>query len=332
MNGLVHRNLLVFFRDRATVFFSLLAVLIVIGLYVLFLGDAWVGNMADIPHVRTLMDTWIMAGLLSVASITTTMGAFDTMVEDKAKKIEKDIIFSPLKRSSIVGGYVISSFVIGVIMSLATLVLAELYIVLRGGAFLSGVALVQTLGLILFSTLSNTVFLFFLVSCFSSPNAFSTASSIIGTLIGFLTGIYLPIGTASSRDPVGGQAVPAIPFGGPVPSGDAEGSDGRFVCWRPRGCGPLLQGVHGGGVPLRWPRDGSGRKPDHPRLFLCGVPCPLGDQSVTGEDALRTKEMAPEPGAIIPLEEMCQPLTRLGNSMLIDGMYEISSNVMIMQR
>ncbi|MCH3920811.1 MAG: ABC transporter permease [Sphaerochaeta sp.] len=194
MNGLVHRNLLVFFRDRATVFFSLLAVLIVIGLYVLFLGDAWVGNMADIPHVRTLMDTWIMAGLLSVASITTTMGAFDTMVEDKAKKIEKDIIFSPLKRSSIVGGYVISSFVIGVIMSLATLVLAELYIVLRGGAFLSGVALVQTLGLILFSTLSNTVFLFFLVSCFSSPNAFSTASSIIGTLIGFLTGIYLPIG------------------------------------------------------------------------------------------------------------------------------------------
>jgi len=42
--------------------------------------------------------------------------------------------------------------------------------------------------------------------------------------------------------------------------------------------------------------------------------------------------MAPEPGAIIPLEEMCQPLTRLGNSMLIDGMYEISSNVMNMQR
>jgi len=35
---------------------------------------------------------------------------------------------------------------------------------------------------------------FLLVSFFKSQNAFSTASTLIGTIIGFITGIYLPIG------------------------------------------------------------------------------------------------------------------------------------------
>jgi multidrug/hemolysin transport system permease protein len=34
----------------------------------------------------------------------------------------------------------------------------------------------------------------FLVSFISSNNAFSTVSTLIGTLIGFLTGVYVPIG------------------------------------------------------------------------------------------------------------------------------------------
>jgi len=48
--------------------------------------------------------------------------------------------------------------------------------------------------LVLFTTLTNTSMVCFIVSFFKSHSAFSTASTIIGTLIGFLTGIYLPIG------------------------------------------------------------------------------------------------------------------------------------------
>jgi len=38
---LARRNLTVFFRDKAAVFFSLLSALIVFGLYIFFLGDFW---------------------------------------------------------------------------------------------------------------------------------------------------------------------------------------------------------------------------------------------------------------------------------------------------
>ena len=46
-----------------SVFFSLLAVFIIIGLYALFLGDVWVNSFTDMTGVRYLMNTWILAGL-----------------------------------------------------------------------------------------------------------------------------------------------------------------------------------------------------------------------------------------------------------------------------
>ena len=188
------RNLLVFFRDKTSVFFSLLAVFIIIGLYALFLGDVWVNSFEGMSGVRYLMDSWIMAGLLAVTSITTTMGAFGIMVEDKVKKIDKDITSSPMKRSGIAGGYIISAFLIGVIMSLVALLLAEIYVVANGGELMSVITLCKVILLILLSTFTNTSIVLFLVSFFRSSNAFATASTVIGTLIGFLTGIYMPIG------------------------------------------------------------------------------------------------------------------------------------------
>ena len=194
MFNLAQRNLRLFFRDKSTVFFSLMAVFIIIGLYVLFLGDTIAKDMTDVKDARFLMDSWIMGGLLAVTSVTTTLGAFGTMVEDRAKGNAKDFYASPLKRYEIAGGYVISSFMVGIIMCVITFVLAEIYIVANGGELLPVHGIVKVFGLILLSVLSSSAMVFFLVSFFSSTNAFATASTVIGTLIGFLTGIYIPIG------------------------------------------------------------------------------------------------------------------------------------------
>ena len=194
MINFMKRNLLVFFKDKASVFFSLLSVFIIIGMYALFLGDVWTSGMEDIPGARYLMDSWIVAGLVAVTSVTTTMGAFGTMVEDKSKKIIKDIRSSPLPRVSIAGGYILSAFVIGSIMCVIALVLCEVYILAGGGALLHGMQLLKVFGLILLSTFSNTALVLFFVSFFQSNNAFSIASTIIGTIIGFMMGIYIPVG------------------------------------------------------------------------------------------------------------------------------------------
>jgi len=200
MINLIKRNLKLFFRDRVSVFFSLLSVFIIIGLYVLFLGNMMTDNFKDLlgNNTRFIIDSWIMAGILSVTSITATMGAFQIMVEDSTKKIAKDFLSAPLKRVQLVGGYIISSFIIGISMSLAALVLAEVYIVAGGGELLGLMALLKLLGIMLVSVFAGSSMVFFIVSFFKSSSAFATASTILGTLIGFLTGIYIPIGSLPS--------------------------------------------------------------------------------------------------------------------------------------
>lgn len=191
----IKRNFMLFFRDRSAVFFSLLSIFIIIALYVVFLGDVWLNDsMNYITNADVLMNNWLVAGLLAVASVTTTMGAFSVMIDDKVKKINKDFHSSPIKRSSITGGYIGSAFLIGVIMSFVTVVVAEIYMVMNGSASLTIAVCMRIFLLIFFTTMANTSMVCFVVSFFESHSAFNAASTIIGTLIGFLTGIYLPIG------------------------------------------------------------------------------------------------------------------------------------------
>ena len=193
MISFVSRNLKVFFRDKTAVFFSLLAVFIVLGLYVFFLGDVWVESFPNIKGVKNLMNCWIMAGLIGVTSVTANMGAFGTMIEDKSKNKIKDFYVSPIKKSKIVGGYIISSFIVGSMMSVLTLIISQIYLAYSGVDVLNFKELIEVFLVILITSLSNSAMILFIVSLFNSEKAFSTASTIVGTLIGFITGIYLPI-------------------------------------------------------------------------------------------------------------------------------------------
>jgi len=116
------------------------------------------------------------------------------MIDDKTRKIDKDFTVSPFSAQKRTLSYIISAVIIGIVMSMVTLVLAEIYITINGGELMSFTTLLKVLGLIVLSTTTNSALVFFLVSFFSTNSSFGTASTVIGTLIGFLTGVYLPIG------------------------------------------------------------------------------------------------------------------------------------------
>ncbi len=195
MIGFTKRCLKVFFRDKTAVFFSLLSVLIVIGLYVMFLRDTILSGWEQVGEIGTLMDSWLVSGMLAVTATTTTLGMFGIMIDDKVKRIEKDFACSPLPRRSLVGGYILSGCIVGMLMSLLAFVISEIYLVCSGGELLSGLSILKILGIMALSVLSSSAMVFFCVSFFKSQSAFATASTILGTLIGFVTGVYIPIGT-----------------------------------------------------------------------------------------------------------------------------------------
>ncbi len=196
LGSLIVRNLRLYFRDKASVFFSMLGVILIILMYVLFLGamvENYAGESAG-EDARFVTDSWVMAGVIASATMTTALAGFGVMVDDKSKKISRDFQVAPIQRWKLVMAYVIASMTIAVIMSSFTFLLAELYIISFGGEFLSFEKTIQVFLLILLSVASSSAFVFFLTSSLKSPNAFGTLSSLIGTLIGFLTGVYVPIG------------------------------------------------------------------------------------------------------------------------------------------
>lgn len=186
------RQLKLYFRDKVSVFFSLLSVMIIIGLYVLFLGD--IVSSGQGQDYRTMMDQWIMSGVIGVSGFTTTLGAFGILVDDKTKKIDRDFIVAPIKPTVRVLAYLLSALIIGTLMSLVTLVFAQIYILVYGGPLLTLLELVMVFALIILNVLTSSSIVFLLIIFIKTATTFSTVSTIVGTIIGFVMGIYVPIG------------------------------------------------------------------------------------------------------------------------------------------
>ncbi|MDQ2085434.1 ABC transporter permease [Herbivorax sp. ANBcel31] len=200
--SMINRNLLVYFRDKTSVFFSLLSVIIVIALYVMFLARiqvdsvlAVVGDGIKERDISWMINSWILAGLLSIISVTSTLSALNVMVQDKEKKIIKDFKSAPINFAIYPFSIIVSSCIVGILMNLVALGAFSAFIYLYTGHVFTALQYTKVLGLILFSVLMAATIMTFMVSCFSTNGAFSSASVIVGTLIGFLTGVYVPVGT-----------------------------------------------------------------------------------------------------------------------------------------
>ena len=194
MGAITKRNLKIFFRDKTAVFYSLLASFIMIGLYFLFLGDNLTSSLKGIENARDIMDNWLIAGLMAITSLTTTMSVFGIRINDNVDKISKDFFSAPISKRSLAGGYIVSAYVVGLIMSLATYILAEIFVFIRGGIVMDFASTLKIFLVVLIVDFANSAMMLFVTSLFNSHNAYSAAGSIIGTLVGFVTGIYMPIG------------------------------------------------------------------------------------------------------------------------------------------
>ena len=141
-----------------------------------------------------MVDTWIMSGIMVVNAMTVTLGALGVLVDDEGLGRLSSFMVSPVPRRKIVQGYLLAAMAIGLLMGLATLLLSQLYVVANGGEFLPPAALLHVFALQVLNVFSSGSIVFFLVSWVHTPNAFGALSTMVGTLIGFLAGVYIPVG------------------------------------------------------------------------------------------------------------------------------------------
>lgn len=199
MRYLILRNLRLYFRDRTSVFFSMLSVFIVIALYALFLFDNMMqAYFETLENGRTLLHLWLIGGLLSIVSLTTTLASYGIMVNDRVQHIMKDFYASSIKRWKLVVSYIIAACITGLFMSIFTLIISQCFLIYEGYDFLGWAMIIKLLGVSLLSVLCGSSMMFFLSSFLKTASSFSNASTMIGTLAGFIMGIYMPIGVLPS--------------------------------------------------------------------------------------------------------------------------------------
>jgi multidrug/hemolysin transport system permease protein len=186
------RNLMIFFRDRAAVFFSLLAIFIAISIYAFFTRNLMAGN-AEWDGAQQLADLWAMSGIVSIMPVTTTMGAFAIMVSDRYTNVFKDFYTSPVSRASLTGGYILCAVIIGFLLTVFGLAVVAV-IIAALGISIAVTNYLMAIGVILLTTLTAASMMLFVVSLIESQRAYSSVATLIGTFVGFLTGVYMPVG------------------------------------------------------------------------------------------------------------------------------------------
>jgi len=207
------RNCLNYVRDKSAVFFSMLSMLIVLGLMVIFLGkmnsESLVQILAeyggkrdtaqDEKNAAYFVQLWTLAGILVVNAITVTLTVTGAMVQDETRKRIMGFYVTPVRRVRLVFGYVLASWLVGTVMCLLTLAVGEGYFLLEGYAALTLWANLKLAAMIMlivfvFSSISYLLALFV-----HSESGWSGLLTIIGTLTGFVGGIYLPMGALSGN-------------------------------------------------------------------------------------------------------------------------------------
>lgn len=195
MLAMVKRNMMLYFRNRSGVIFSLLGALISFVLYLVFLKKGISSNWVGISHKNQLLDTWLISGTLAITGITTTLTALSQMVKDKEQHVLEDLSLTDAGPMSIRFGYLLSATLIGIIMQLIMLVLMGLYFNVTDKISFQMSQVVPTLGIMVLSATLATLVNAILVNRLKSVDSFGRLTTIIGTASGFLVGTYIPIGS-----------------------------------------------------------------------------------------------------------------------------------------
>ncbi len=198
---LVLRNTKMYFKDMGMFLTSLITPAILLILFMTFLGsiykDSFVSAIPKGLEVSDKLINGLVAGQLSSAMLATSCVtvAFCSnllMVQDRANGTRKDLIVSPIKKTTLGLSYFLASILSTLIVNLTATMICFIYIGCMGWFLSVGEALLAILDVILL-----TLFGVSLASCINyflnTQGQASAVGTIVSSCYGFVCGAYMPI-------------------------------------------------------------------------------------------------------------------------------------------
>lgn len=202
--SLTKRNIKLFFASKTNVFFSMLSILILLALHFMIFrnmtGDeinesfSLAGAIIDKKYGFWLSDILMLSAIVPIGAVTVSLVALGQIVSDKETSIINDFYISPISRNTLLFSYLLSSFIIGLVVCVALTAFLIVYFILLYGVSFSFVQIAALVGIILISLLMANTFVMIVVAFVQRNQAMGAIGTILGTLLGFLAGAYVPVG------------------------------------------------------------------------------------------------------------------------------------------
>lgn len=198
---LTKRNILIFFQNKTTLIFSLMAPILILVIYILFMGEFQIDTIrAMLPSDTSVSDkeiamvanAWMIAGILGISSLTISLNSMFVAISDRERGIVDDFTASPVRLVNLTLSYFISAFIITFFLSLVFLIVAILYLFIASSVTFTFANIMELLGILLLSSLSAVIFVMCLTAFFKHTSTAASFTGVFSALIGFLIGAYLP--------------------------------------------------------------------------------------------------------------------------------------------
>lgn len=199
---LVKRNMLVYLRNSTTVIFSLMAPVLILVIYTLFMGDIQVdmlkGFLTGAPAIendtiKMIVNAWMIPGIVAISCLTVALNGMLVMIEDKERGTVNDFTASPLRPVTQLLSYVLAAFILTFVICFIFLLIGMMYLAVTTGVYFNASAFFELLLILLLSSLSAVLGLMCIMTFFKTIMGVSAFTGIFSALIGFLIGAYLPV-------------------------------------------------------------------------------------------------------------------------------------------
>lgn len=198
--SLVRRNMRLYFSNKSNIFFSMLAMIILVSLHFIVFRKMNSDNLLSLGlPVEEKWSLWfsdclMLSALIPVGATTISLTSISQLVIDKERKTINDFYITPINKNILLCSYLFSSFAIGAMVLIGLIVFIEIYLLVIYGISFTLTQIILILGVAGLSLILANSFILLLISFIKREQAVGAVGSIVGTLIGFVCGAYIPVG------------------------------------------------------------------------------------------------------------------------------------------
>ena len=204
--NLTARNVKVFFSDKSMFFASLITPMILLILYVTFLGRVFQNSLDQdalgvaLPDsvINAVVNGQILACLLAVCSVTVAFSSNLLMVNDRITGSAKDIDVSPVKSHTKSLAYFAATFISTIIINLVALILCLIYIRTQNCWYYELKDVLLLFGDVVLLSFFGTALASVVNFGLKTQGQLSAVANIVSAGYGFICGAYMPISNFSA--------------------------------------------------------------------------------------------------------------------------------------